>query len=396
MTARKGNAVVAQGGGPTAVINSSLNGVVLSLSQSLHPSSKILGARGGILGVFQQRWFDLRQPDQATWKRISASPGAALGSCRKKLTLAEADSAVEILRKEEVRYIFCIGGNDTMDTTLKLVSAAETLGYELHAVGIPKTIDNDLAETDHCPGFGSAARYIAQSTVDLGIDIRSLPTPVSIIEVMGRNAGWLTAATMLAKESDDDAPHLIYVPENAMAVDEFLTDVADVYQRHGWVVVAVSEGLKNESGDPFCVSHDPVSQDDFGHALPGDVAASLARLVSAKLGIRARSEKPGICGRASALLASTVDRREAEQVASFAAEKALSGQTGFMAAIQRDSDHPYSVSYKTVPLSEVANVERLLPAEYVTPNRNGINKEFVSYVEPLIGEPLHRHARLEP
>lgn len=388
------NAVIAQGGGPTAVINASLFGAVAQLVGLLPASVNIYGARGGILGVLEERWFDLRRPDGGHWQRLREAPGAALGSCRKLLSREEAARAVEVLRRIGARYFFYIGGNDSMDTALKMTEAATAMGYELFVAGIPKTIDNDLPHTDHCPGFGSAARFFAQSAVDLGMDIRALPTPVSLLEVMGRNAGWLTAATMAARESADDAPHLIHVPEAPLSSERFLADVEAAYQRRGWVVAAVSEGLRDEAGRGWG-ERAGAAADGFGHALPGDVAAALAALVTAELRLRTRSEKPGLCGRASALQASDVDREEAEAVARFAASEAVAGRSGFMAAIAREPSHAYSVHYEAVPLSWVANVERKLPLEYVTSEQNDIAASYRDYLEPLLGGPLRRYARLE-
>jgi 6-phosphofructokinase 1 len=385
---------VAQGGGPTAVINASLFGVVKAATRRLKPSSKVWGACRGILGVQEQSWVDLRVPSHSLWKKIMVSPGAALGSCRKMLTSEEAIAAVRILRKHDVRYFFYIGGNDSMDTALKISEAASELKYEMACCGIPKTIDNDLSGTDHCPGFGSAARYIAQSTVELGMDIRTLPTPVSILEVMGRDAGWLTASTLLAREDSDDAPHLIYVPEVPLVRENLLRDVQRVYEQHGWVVVAVSEGAKDETGASWGTDHRK-RMDGFGHPLPGDVAAELAALVNAELGLRARSEKPGLLGRSSGLMASVVDRREAEGVGNYGAAWLLKGNTAFMVSIQRCHAREYEVEYGAVPLKSVANVVRLLPSQYVSLEGNDIKPSFREYAEPLIGGPLLRYAMLD-
>jgi ATP-dependent phosphofructokinase / diphosphate-dependent phosphofructokinase len=389
-----GNAVIAQGGGPTAVINASLFGVADESRLLLPRSARLLGARGGISGVLGERWLDLRQPDPDRWRQIRVAPGAALGSCRKQLSPEEAARAVEILRSLDVRYFFYIGGNDSMDTALRMGRAAAGLGYELFVAGIPKTVDNDLPHTDHCPGFGSAARYFAQSAVDLGADIRALPTPICVFEVIGRNAGWLAAATMAARESPDDAPHLIYVPEVRLPAERFLADIEAAHRRRGWVVAAVSEGVVDENGRGWGMQTGRAS-DGFGHPLPGDVAASLAALVTQRLGLRARSEKPGLCGRASALLASPVDRAEAEAVARFAVSNAVSGNSGFMAAIRRELSGRYAVSYQAVPLDSVANVERKLPLEYLTPDQNDVAPSYRDYVEPLLGGPLLRYARLD-
>lgn len=385
---------IAQGGGPTAVINASLYGAVAELFGSRRRSMEIWGASGGIAGVLKDCWLDLRKPSRAAWAAIGKTPGAALGSSRKMLNREEAETAVRILRARDVRCFFYIGGNDSMDTALKMAEAAAGLHYELHVAGIPKTIDNDLPHTDHCPGFASAARYFVQSAIDLGVDIRTLPTPVSIMEVLGRNAGWLTAATVAARQDPDDAPHLIYVPEAPLSRERFLADVKEVYERQGWVVVAVSEGLKDESGKSWSAPRASAAVDGFGRALPGDVAATLAGVVTADLGLRARSEKPGLCGRSCALMVSKVDRTEAEGVARFAAAWALKGNTAFMGAIERTANQPYAVAYRPVPLDQVANVERPLPDEYLTADRNNINDCFRAYIEPLLGGPLLRYARL--
>ncbi|MCX7011642.1 MAG: diphosphate--fructose-6-phosphate 1-phosphotransferase [Candidatus Sumerlaeota bacterium] len=394
MSKIKGALVVVQGGGPTQVINASLYGVVKEALGRLDDSAEILGARHGIMGVLNRQWWDLRRQPEALWEEIRLSPGSALGSSRKMLNAEEADEAVRILNEKAVRYLACIGGNDSMDTANKLAAAAAEMDYDLQTAGIPKTIDNDLPHTDHCPGFGSAARYIAQSAIDLGTDVGTLPTPISIMEVMGRNAGWLTAATMAARQREDDAPHLIYVPETPLEAGRFLDDIQAVYTRQGWVVAAVSEGLKDEKGKAWSVPRSAAAADEFGHVLPGDVATTLAGLVSEKLKLRARSEKPGLLGRSSRLLASEVDRREAEQVGRFGLAWMLDGHSSFMAAIRRESDSPYQVSYFAVPLREVANVERTLPLDYLTPERNQVRETFRAYVEPLIGGALIRHARL--
>jgi len=374
------------------VINASLYGIVSEAIRALGRRDKIWGARGGIVGVLTESWLDLRTPSAKLWKEIFSSPGAALGSCRKMLSSEEAQQAVRILRNKDVRYFFHIGGNDSMDTALKMTDAASSLDYDIACCGIPKTIDNDLASTDHCPGFGSAARYIAQSAIDLGMDIRTLPTPVSILEVMGRNAGWLTAATLLARDMEGDAPHLIYVPEVPLVRADFLRDVQRTYEAQGWVVVAVSEGVKDEHGNSWGTDHRKRT-DGFGHPLPGDVAAELAALVNSELGLRARSEKPGILSRCSGLMASPVDRLEAEAVGQFGYKWASKGNSAFMVSICRKESRKYATDYRAVPLKAVANVTRQLPAKYLS-GGSDITEAYRSYVSPLIGGPLRRYAVL--
>jgi len=337
----------------------------------------------------------LRKPRDRLWEQIVDSPGAALGSCRKILSGEEAAEAVRALRANDVRHFFYIGGNDSMDTAAKMNQAASALQYEMACCGIPKTIDNDLPCTDHCPGFGSAARYIAQSTVDLGTDIRSLPTPVSILEVMGRTAGWLTAATLLARRRPEDAPHLIYVPEVPLKRQSFLDDMQNAYDRLGWVVVAVSEGIRDENGQSWGAQRSERAKDGFGHPLPGDVATTFASLVTSELGLRARSEKPGLLGRSSMAMVSLTDRREAEEVGSFGFWWAMKGNTDFMVSIQRHGGSGYGVSYGAVPLEDVANQTRLLLPEYIMPSGNDIKEEYRAYAEPLVGGPLKQYVGLD-
>ncbi len=390
-----GKVVIAQGGGPTPVINATLYGVAREATSKLGGSCNIWGARNGITGVLQDRLINLTNVSSQLWRQIADSPGSALGSCRKMLSAEEATKAVCALKEKDVRYFFYIGGNDSMDTALKMNQAATDMHYELVCCGVPKTVDNDLPRTDHCPGFGSAARFIAQSAADLGMDIRSLPTPVSILEVMGRDAGWLVAATLLARRNPDEAPHLIYVPELPLARDKFLNDVQSVYDRLGWVVVAVSEGVKDEAGESWGGRRNEKTADDFGHRLPGDVAATLASMVTSELGLRARSEKPGLLGRSSAAMVSPTDRREAEEVGAFACSLAVKGYSGFMVSIERQPGASYGVIYSAVPLETVANQTRLLPLNYVTDSQNDIKAEYRAYAEPLIGGPLAQYARLD-
>lgn len=394
MTQRTGNFLIAQGGGPTAVINASLTGAVLEARERLTPSSQVWGARGGINGLLKEQFLDLRAPSRSVWEEIRIAPAAALGSCRKKMGPQDLARAVELCRKHDIRYFFYIGGNDSMDTAHKMARIATESGYEMLAAGIPKTVDNDLPETDFCPGYASCARYIAQSTVDLGMDIRSLPTPVSILEVIGRNAGWTAAAAMLARRDADDAPHLIYVPEVPLSPQKFLADVKEVYDRLGWVVVVISEGVCDENGQSLGAAAAAGNVDGFGHAMVGDVAPALSSLVTRELGLRARSEKPGLLARSSSHQASEVDREAAEGVGRFAVEQVLAGEHGFMAAIRRQSNQPWRVSYARVPLEKTANIERKLPLEYVTEKQNDIAQSFRQYVEPLVGGPLRRYGRL--
>jgi 6-phosphofructokinase 1 len=390
----KGNVAVAQGGGPTAVVNASLAGAVLEAIDRLGASSNVWGARGGIAGLLEQDFIDLRAQPRAIWDEIRLAPAAALGSCRKKLNEEDAAQAVEICRNRDIRYFYYIGGNDSMDTADKMAKVAREMGHEMRVAGIPKTVDNDLPETDFCPGYGSCARFVAQAAVDLGMDIRSLPTPISVMEVIGRHAGWTAAAALLARQAPDDAPHLIYVPEIPFRMANFLRDIQDAYDRRGWVVAVVSEGLRDEHGRLLSTASGEAAADGFGHMLPGDVASALAHTIARELGLRARSEKPGLIARASSHHVSAVDREAAEGVARFAVQHAVAGATGFMAAIWRESSRPLRVSFQSAPLEKTANVERLLPREHIDEAGNNVAESFREYVEPLIGGPLRRYARL--
>jgi 6-phosphofructokinase 1 len=276
----RGVAVVAHGGGPTQVINASLAGVIEECSR--HPEiTALYGARHGILGVIGESFINLTEQDPELVQTIGRTPGSAIGSCRRKLSPADYERILAVFRAHDVRYFFYTGGNDSMDTASQIARLARESGYELRVIGIPKTIDNDLAETDHSPGYGSAARFIAHALRDIGGDNWALPTPVTVVEVMGRNAGWLVAATSLARHEPDDAPHLIYLPERPVSEDQFVAHVEAVYRRLGRAVVAVCEGQTNEKGEPF--GADLIQADGFQHRLAGNLAHVLAQLITRRL-----------------------------------------------------------------------------------------------------------------
>ena len=294
--------LVFHGGGPTAVINASLYGVVRGALDA-DAVAQVLGAVHGMQGLLSEEFVDLGKVPDAALDAARLSPGSALGSSRHKLSDDQTEQVLDICRRRGIRWILGTGGNDTMSNCLRLHQQSGEAGVALTVAGIPKTVDNDLAETDHCPGYGSAARYIAQSARDLCCDVASLPTPVSILETMGRNTGWLCAATALARESATDGPHLIYVPERPFDRERFLEDVDLEVRKHGWAVIAVSEGLRDSSGRPVRESGGAAQTDQFGHALPGGVGEVLSEHVAEKLGLRCRYEKPGLLGRSSAVLA---------------------------------------------------------------------------------------------
>lgn len=390
---RKGNVLIAQSGGPTPVINNSLCGLI-EQARKEGSISKIYGAKFGIQGVLAQNLVDLGSKDPTLIEKLKQTPGAALGSCRRRITSDEYSQILKVFEIHNIRHFFYIGGNDSMDTANKVAELASEAGYDLRVLGIPKTIDNDLEYTDHSPGYGSAARYYAISIMEVGIDVKSLPIPVSIFETMGRNSGWLAASTMLAKRDEIDAPHLIYVPEKPFVIEQFLEDVNRIYKRLGWVVVAVSEGLKDEDGKPISISRKEANIDDFGHGLPGDVSSLLADIVSERLELRARSEKPGLCARTSIAHVSEVDRGEAYMLGKTAVQRAVDGKSGYMLTLNREKSSEYRCSIGTIELNKVANEEKFLPDNFIDKEANGITSSFRKYARPLIGSPLPKYAQL--
>jgi putative 6-phosphofructokinase len=377
------NVLVVHGGGPTAVINSSLYGV-LEEAKASGKIDKVYGAMGGSEAIFKERFLDLLQFPEEKLKLLLETPATAIGSSRYALEEEDYQAMPAIFKKYDIKYVLLNGGNGTMDTCGKIYHACQE--YGINVVGIPKTIDNDIAITDHTPGYGSAARYIAATTAEVGVDVKSLPIHVCVIEAMGRNAGWITAASALARKNPGDAPHLIYLPEFPFNEEEFLEDVKKLYDKLGGVVVVASEGLKNEKGEPIVP---PIFKS--GRATYyGDVSAHLANLVIKKLGIKARSEKPGICGRASIAWQSPVDRDEAVLAGREALKAAMNGESGVMIGFIRDEteDGSYKIHVERIPIEQVMLYERVIPESYVNERRNDVTEEFVNWCRPLIGPEL--------
>ncbi|MHB8336261.1 MAG: 6-phosphofructokinase [Ignavibacteriaceae bacterium] len=384
-----GNLLVAQGGGPTAVINCSLVAVIEEVKRrQVKGSGKIVGALRSIDGLIDEDFIDLGKERSSNLKKICEAPGAALGSCRRKMKEEDYARILEIFKKYDIRYFFYIGGNGSMYTANALNKLAIEIGYDLNVVGIPKTIDNDLGHTDHTPGFGSAARFIASTTREIGLDIKSLPTPISIIETPGRNAGWLAAASSLAKEEEGDAPNFIYMPERELKLDGFLSDVESSYAKYGRAVIIVSEGIKDESGHYLGAVKSEASRDGFGRGLPGGAAAYLAEKVSDILKLRARYEKPGLGARTSVKYVSEVDRKEALLVGKKAVSLALKGMSGIMVTLEREKSKKYICKTGTVDLEDVAMDEKLIPSEFINANGNYVTDAFINYCVPLIGKPI--------
>ena len=390
----KGNVIVGQSGGPTAVINSSLAGVYRTSVD--RGAKKVYGMLYGIQGLLDEQYVDLSKfiRSDLDVEILKRTPSAFLGTCRYKLPDIHENQDIyvkifEILNKLNIECFIYIGGNDSMDTIKKLSDYAILTGQSQKFVGVPKTIDNDLALTDHTPGYGSAAKYIATSTKEVirdGLGFSYKKQQVIIIEIMGRNAGWLTGAAALSRGEDCDGPDLIYLPERPFNEEEFLEDVKKLYDEKGGVVVVASEGLKGADGQPIVP---PIFK--AGRATYyGDVSAHLANLVIQKLGIKARSEKPGICGRASIAWQSPVDRDEAVIAGREALKAAVEGQGGVMVGFIRDEteDGSYKVHVERIPIEQVMMYERTVPAEYINERGNDVTEAFTKWCKPLIGPEL--------
>jgi len=380
MTQLKGNMLIAHGGGPTPVINSSLRGAIEEAKKH-DVIETMYSARFGVEGVLGEELINLGLWDNTNLERLSHTPASAIGSCRRKLGDSDYPHVLECFKKYNIRYFFYNGGNDSMDTCHKIHKMAEKAGYDLRVIGIPKTIDNDLAGTDHSPGYGSAARYAAMSAAELAMDAAALPIHVVILEIMGRNAGWITAASALFSEHMP-CEHLTYLPELPFDKQSFLTDVKHAFAKDRGLLVTVSEGIKDAAGT---LIGDTGIKDGFGHPIAGGAAQSLASLILAETDLKARAEKPGLLGRVSIAHQSRVDRDEAYQVGAFAVKSAVEGESGFMVSIQAERSPTYRSELSLVPLQNVANAEKCFPLEWITDSGNGIKPEFQAYCLPLIG-----------
>jgi ATP-dependent phosphofructokinase / diphosphate-dependent phosphofructokinase len=384
------NLVVFQSGGVTAVINASMIGVVRE-SMAHQQIGAIIGARHGIRGLLDGDCLDLRRQPLEMLDRVRNTPSAALGSTRHKPTEDDIVSALDALRQMDVGYLCPIGGNDSADTAHRLHQAAEAAGYDLRVVAVPKTIDNDLPHTDHTPGYGSVARAVARMARETACDTAGLPLfNVKLLEVMGRDAGWVAAATALAQEGPDDAPQLIYLPERPPTAAQIVAEVAAVVARVGWCVAVVPETLRDADGQP--IGGDAAYVDPFGHAYPASPVAALAALLSRENGLRARYDKPGSLAR---MLPAPQDLDEAEACGREAVRRAVAGESDVMVTIQRVSDDPYAVAYGATPLAGIANTVRHLPDDFIRPDGRGVTDAFHRYALPLLGpEPFPPYGRL--
>ena len=372
------NLLIVHGGGPTTVLNSSLYGVITKAKQS-DKIQKIYGALGGTAGFLEESFIDFDSIDETEIKKLLQTPGTAIGTSRTPLYEKEYKHMVKILEKYDIKYVIFNGGNGTMDACGNL---SRYVGAHVKVMGIPKTIDNDLSETDHSPGYGSIAKYMAVTTAEISQDVKSMPIHVSIIEAMGRNVGWITAASVLARSKEGDGPHMILLPENPFNEKLFLEQVKKLSEELGGVVIVASEGLKNSKGEPIV---SPIYKTERATYF-GDVGSYLAELIIKKLGIKARSEKPGIAGRASITLQSTIDCEEAIMAGEKAVEAVLEGETEKMVVIKRISSQPYEVEYDYVDIKKVMMHEKKMPETFYDANNFDVTQEFIEYCTPLIGK----------
>lgn len=388
----KGRCVFAQSGGPTTVINASIAGGLLEALEN-ESVTGVLCAHHGIKGVLDEDFFDISLEDKAELEALKHTPASAFGSVRYKLkNPAEDDSdyrrILEVFKKYDVRYFFYNGGNDSMDTCDKISKYMQKSGYDMNVIGIPKTIDNDLCGTDHCPGYGSAAKYIANSIMEINRDASIYPSPlVVVVEIMGRNAGWLTAASKLASINGFGAD-LIYLPETPFSYEKFLSDVITVVDAKKYCVVAVSEGIRFENGK--YVGEDQSATDVFGHSQLGGVCSVLKAKVKT-LGLKCKAVELNILQRCAAHCASDTDIEESFNAGRQAVKKAIDGETDKMIAFRRKPGETYEIEYVAEPLSSAANAEKRIPAEWITADGTNLTDDFVAYALPLIaGEPKRR------
>ena len=388
MSELKGACIIGQSGGPTSVINTSVLGAIETALDC--PSiTRVLGAAHGIKGVLDDQLLDIDKEDREELKLLRYTPSSALGSCRYKLADPDVDDTdykriLEIFKKYDVRYFFYNGGNDSMDTCNKISKFMMKSGYECRVMGIPKTIDNDLFGTDHCPGYASASKYIATSCMEIYQDARVYDTGmVCIVEIMGRHAGWLTAAAGLAT-AQGAGPDLIYLPETDFDMDKFLADVKKVYEQQGNCLVAVSEGIHYADGS-FVSEAKTSATDGFGHAQLGGLAAMLADKVKSELGVKVRGIELSLLQRCAAHCASKTDVDESYMAGKAAVENAVAGKTDFMPGFKctRGTDG-YKCEIELLPLSQVANTEKKVPREWINAEGNGVTQEFIDYALPLI------------
>ena len=387
-----GNLLVAQSGGPTAVINASVAGVIQEAGRH-ECIEEIYGGLNGILGILNETLIDLNEEKAKAIEGLKHTPAAALGTCRYKIDFKkkpekaakDMDRLFEVFQAHNIRFFFYAGGNDSQDTTNKIHQEAVKRGWAMRCIGIPKTIDNDLPHTDHCNGYGSVIKYNATTVMEVACDVSSMATDdgsCCIVELMGRAAGWIAAGTVLAKRQPTDAPHIILLPEVPFDQDKFLARVQATVAELKYCIVVVGEGLKNAAGEEIGVDKSRV--DAFGHAVLGGAADRLAEIVQGKLNLKTRTVKLGYAQRAAAHFASKTDVEEAVACGETAVRTAVAGQSGYMVKIVRVQNQPYRWTTGVQPLDDIANVEHFLPPDWIAEDGFLPNEKFVEYARPLI------------
>ena len=392
MSILRGNAVIGQSGGPTAAINATLSGVIKGAFAARDIIGTVYGMRNGIEGFLNENLINLteRFSEEDELKILEQTPSAALGSCRKKMKSPEVEPEtyerlIEIFKKYDIRYFFYIGGNDSMDTVSKLSAFAKNHDYEMRVIGVPKTIDNDLMVTDHTPGFGSAVKYVATTIKEIIRDtsVYTLKA-VTIVEIMGRDAGWLTTAAALPAISGGKAPDLIYLPERTFDPEKFIADIVELQKDHPAIVVAISEGIRFADGRYVGEGMAARKVDAFGHVALSGAGKVLEELVKEKLGCKARSIELNLPQRCAAHLASLTDINESVGVGMHAVECAVRGETGVMMTIDRADSKEYKVTFGSADISGIANGVKGVPDEYINDEANGITEAGIEYLRPLI------------
>lgn len=384
------NCIVAQSGGPTVAINASLSGVISGVLNS-QEYDIVYGSLNGITGILNDRLLNLSDifaEGKPMLDKLVMTPAMYLGSCRYKLPAAEAKPEVyqaifNLFAEKEIAAFFYIGGNDSMDTVDKLSAYADKIGSDVRIIGIPKTIDNDLCLTDHTPGFGSAAKYVASTFLEIAHDtyIYKIKS-VTIVEVMGRDAGWLTAASALARNEYNTAPHLIYLPEQAFDLEEFLTDIKDLLGKQDNIIVAVSEGIRDKDGQYISASSSAV--DNFGHSQLSGAGKTLEYFLKENLDVKVRSIELNVLQRCASHIASKTDLEESFRLGEKAVELAATGQNAVMLTLNRTSNSPYTVTYESAPVCDIANKAKEVPDSYINERGNDVTEEMMNYLRPLI------------
>ncbi len=389
MNELKGNLIFGQSGGPTAVINASAAGVFLEALKHSDVIEKVYGAHHGIVGILNEKFYDITKEDKNELEMLKYTPSSELGSVRYKLKDADVDDTdykrmLEVFKKYNIRYFFYNGGNDSMDTCNKISKYMKNSGWEMRVMGVPKTIDNDLMGTDHCPGFGSAAKYLATSTMEVYKDATVYDIgQITILEVMGRNAGWLTAATSLANIYGC-GPDLIYLPERPIDLEKVVADIKKIYDERGKVIVAISEGVKTAEGKFLPELIGEISTDAFGHKQMGGTGLVLADYLKNKIDTKIRTIEFSLLQRCASHVASQTDIDEAFGAGAFAVENAINGVTDHMVGFEREEGDKYVCKFVLSPLSAAANAEKKVPQEWINEEGNQINSKFYDYCLPLI------------